>query len=132
MPSEYAELFFTKEQIQTLENLGIKERVQLARFVLWSTMYDKNELKETTPEGMSMFLKGATAMFDYASMSSANHYHGDPRIDKVCQDENNYLMEVMEYALQEVNPEQMCKWVEINDLFKKINELEKEISRLKN
>lgn len=124
MQNEFAESFFTKEQMKQVENMDIKDIVQLVKYLLW------NESKNESPEEFAHFMNGATAMFDYASEVSANHWHGDPNQDKYCQMENEYLMETMSGALSQINPDQMAKWVEIKDLFGKIRELETKIQDL--
>lgn len=63
------------------------------------------------------FKAGARAMFDAAQMRAANHYHGRPEINKICDAENAYLLETMEDALDEVSPEDMSTWRSLTDMY---------------
>ena len=69
------------------------------------------------------FEKGATAMFDYFMYWAANHYHGNPEIDKLCQKESDLVTELAEDALESVSLETLMKWKSITELQQEINRL---------
>ena len=73
---------------------------------------------------MSDFEKGAKAMFDYFAVWAANHYHGDPALEKLYQKENELILEVAEDALEDVSLKSCMDW-------KKISLLQKEIYYLR-
>jgi hypothetical protein len=62
------------------------------------------------------FRKGARAMFDYVTTCTANHYHGNPEIDKFCRAEAAYANELIIAALREVSPEDHNEWLSIVEL----------------
>ncbi len=112
-----------KEQRTEIDNMEISERVELIRDIFWNGVkYNKDftevigfDSYETTPENMEHFLMGATAIFDVAQMSVANHWHGNPDTDKICQAENDFLLCVMESAFETINPSQMMVWKQLNE-----------------
>lgn len=113
----------TKEQQTEVDNMEIQERVELIREMFWNGVQFGESYKdiiepvpyETTPENMEHFLMGATAMFDVAQMMTANHWHGDPETNKLCQMENDYVYRVMEVAFEEINPAKMMIWKELQN-----------------
>ena len=74
---------------------------------------------------MSDFDKGARAMFDYFACRAANNYHGNSETDKICQKENELIMDLAEDALEDVSPESCATWKTITDLQNKIALLER-------
>ena len=88
---------------------------------------------------MSDFNNGAKAMFDYVTGAIANHYHGKPEIQKLCDIENEYATEVIQDALEEVSPKSHTNWKSIitlkakqRDMTKLIAEQEVQIIELAN
>ena len=51
------------------------------------------------------FDKGAKAMFDYVTYAVANHFHGDPDIQKIMDIENEFAISLIEDALDDVSPD---------------------------
>jgi hypothetical protein len=68
-------------------------------------------------EQISDFRKGARAMFDYIQFRVANHYHGRPEIDAICQKENAVLLDWIEDALDDVDPESLATWKSLDAMY---------------
>lgn len=64
------------------------------------------------------FRAGAKAMFDGLRTMTANHFHGDPEKDKLCQQENELFEEWIEDALEMISPRDVKKWRSLNDMYK--------------
>lgn len=113
----------SKDQLDEIENMNISDRVTFIRDLLWNGLYFNDDYTEvrgledfgTSDKNMEHFLMGATAMFDFASMLAANHYHGHPDKNKVCEVENKYLMDVMESAFEYINPDLMVTWKKLKE-----------------
>lgn len=111
----------TSEQQSEIDNLDVKSRVELVRNMLWNGVeFDFKTMKETglesysiSDENMEWFLKGAIAMFDLALYRASNHYSGNPEVQKICDDENDYLIETMETCLELIHPDKLVEWKEI-------------------
>lgn len=71
----------------------------------------------TAHNSAAAFTQGAKAVFDALQMRAANHWHGNPEVDKVCQRENKLVLEWAEEALEEVSPESVAKWRSLTDMF---------------
>lgn len=115
----------TPEQKKLIDDMDVKDRVELVRTILWN---DIDILKEGYPLVPSTddveyesFLKGALAMFDYAQMRAANHFH--PHYQKQCDIENDFLLDTMEDALMDISPSKVMEWHSICRLHARINEL---------
>lgn len=72
---------------------------------------------------MTDFDKGAMAMYDYFAFWTANHFHGNPELNRICQAENEMIQELAEDALESVSLESFNKWKTIVSLQKEINRL---------
>lgn len=114
--------FFTDRQRSQIENMDIKDRVELIRHVFWNNeTFDESyrtlglEDMGATPENVEYFLKGATAMFDHAQLTAANHWHGDEGVNRQCERENEFLLQVMETAFEYVNPDKMAVWRKLKE-----------------
>ena len=113
--------FFTKEQKRQIDDMELERRVELIRGLFWNDLKFNSDYTEvegledfrTSPENSEYFLMGATAMFDVALQMTANHWHGDPEVNKLCQMENDYVYNVMDIAFEKINPDKMAKWKEI-------------------
>jgi hypothetical protein len=77
------------------------------------------------------FRSGAKAMFDMFLYKAANNYHPDPKVQKMCDIENNLLDEVAQISLKEVDEYAYDEWRSITDLVNENNDLKKQISSLK-
>lgn len=69
------------------------------------------------------FEKGAMEMFTYFTYWAANHYHGNPELDKICQAESEMVQELAEDALESVSLESFRRWKTIAELNQEINRL---------
>ena len=76
-------------------------------------MTDEIETKPASDD----FKAGAKAMFDYFQFRIANHYHGNPKVDAICQKENQVLSEWILDALEEVNPEDAATWRSLDSMY---------------
>jgi len=112
----------TEKQRCEIGDLSIEDRVELIREIFWNGEIMNDDYTKTigfedtgtTPENMEYFLKGATAMFDAAQMTAANHWHGREEVNDICQLENNFLLDTMENAFEQINPKQMAIWKELS------------------
>lgn len=78
----------------------------------------------------SDFGKGAKAVFDSIQMRAANHWHGNPKIDAQCQQENKLVCEWVQEAFEEVSPSGCAEWLKIGELLKENQSLKTRIKDL--
>jgi hypothetical protein len=81
---------------------------------------------------MTEFERGARAIFDYLLYRTANNYHGDPKIQKECDKENEIIASWAEDALDEVSEDSCSEWLQIIDLKNEIILLKEENTKLNN
>ncbi len=106
----------TKEQMKIVGNMEVPEMMELVKSIIFNTDVKSDR------DGL-MFLKGVTAMYDFVQMRTANHWHGNPATDKICQIENDFATEMFEDAFMSLHPDGMYKWKEIGKLQNEINAL---------
>lgn len=63
------------------------------------------------------FRRGAKAMFDYMLMRAANHYHGNPTVQKQCDYDNALVKDWAEDALDAVSPDDSAEWRSVTDAY---------------
>jgi len=63
------------------------------------------------------FRKGAKAMFDFLLVRAANHYHGNPIVQKQCDYDNALVTEWAEDALESVSPDDAAEWRSVSDAY---------------
>jgi hypothetical protein len=89
------------------------EKEKLEKQVQWHKDNDEFVVKclknNTTPQTKplsdeEMYREGVMAVFNSLLYRAANHFHGNPEIDKQCQAENNLIIEWAMTALEEVSP----------------------------
>lgn len=51
------------------------------------------------------YRRGVMAMFDQLTYRAANHYHGNPEVNKICQKENELIWQWTMDALEQVSDE---------------------------
>jgi hypothetical protein len=86
--------------------------------------------KELSAEFKDGYKKGIESFFNYLSVVMANHYHYDQNIDKVCQRENEWLMDIAESALEELSPESHLKFIEIEKLINENRILKEQLKHI--
>ena len=72
---------------------------------------------------MTDFQKGVRAMFDSLLTMTANNYHANKKINKVCENENEIVERFAEDALCEVDENSYTEWKEITKLQREIREI---------
>lgn len=75
------------------------------------------------------FRKGVRAVFDYLHMWAANNYHGNPKMNKLCDVENELVLRLAEDALEEISEADCVEWVEIKQLLEENRELRAQLGR---
>ena len=65
------------------------------------------------------FRQGARAFFDHLMCRAANNYHGNPDLQKQCDQDNKLIEEWAADALEAVSPEDFSDWRAINDAHQK-------------
>lgn len=71
----------------------------------------------TTTQPSEDFRNGAKAMFDYLLYRAANNYHGNPKINERCAQENALVESWAAEALHSVTPEDHDEWKAIGDAY---------------
>lgn len=71
----------------------------------------------TKVENMTDFQKGARAFYDSLMFRSANHWHGRPEANKICEQENKLIQEWAEDALEEVSPQSYNDWISAEESY---------------
>lgn len=69
------------------------------------------------------FRRGARAFFDEISGYAANHYHGNPAVQKRFDEDNRLVLNWAEMALQEVDPEDCMEWKKLEEVLRHNSEL---------
>jgi hypothetical protein len=64
-------------------------------------------------DGLDDFGRGVRAMFDYLLYRAANNYHGNPEIQKQCNNDNTLIEEWAIDALEEISPNDYSEWKSI-------------------
>ena len=59
---------------------------------------------------LTEFQRGVRAMFDYFAFRAANNYHGNPRMNELCNEENKLIMDWARDALYETDEDSFCEW----------------------
>ena len=65
------------------------------------------------------FRQGARAFFDHLMCRAANNYHGNPELQRQCDQDNKLIEEWAADALEAVSPEDFGDWRAINDAHQK-------------
>jgi hypothetical protein len=68
-------------------------------------------------EELNIFRNGSKAMFDYLLMRTANHYHGNPEIQKQCDYDNELIEQWATDALESVSHEDAIEWRSVSDAY---------------
>jgi hypothetical protein len=63
------------------------------------------------------FKRGVRAVYDYLTGRAANHYHGNPVIQKQCDYDNELVLTWAEDALEEVSEEVHNEWRSISSAY---------------
>lgn len=63
------------------------------------------------------FKKGVRACFDYLLSRTANHYHGNPKLQEICDVENKIIEEWAIDMLEEVDSSSYREWRSIKDAY---------------
>lgn len=74
------------------------------------------------------FKRGVKTFFDYLIFRTANHYHGNSKMQEYCDADNKVITDWAEDALESITPEAYATWVEINALQEKIKLLEAKVA----
>lgn len=75
------------------------------------------QLFETDAERKA-FKMGARAMFDNLLYRTANHWHANPEIQKICDRDNALVEEWVADALEELSEDDYIEWVSIGKAYK--------------
>ena len=59
---------------------------------------------------LTEFQRGVRAMFDYFAYRSANNYHGNPKMNELCNKENDLVMSWAQDALVETDEDSFNEW----------------------
>ena len=59
---------------------------------------------------LTEFQRGVRAMFDYFAYRSANNYHGNPKMNELCNKENELVMSWAQDALRETDEDSFNEW----------------------
>ena len=73
------------------------------------------------------FRAGARAMFDALLSRAANNYHGNPKVNDICQKENDLVRSWVVDALEEVSPDDHSEWITITELYLQNRELRRKL-----
>ena len=76
------------------------------------------------------FRKGVRAMFDYLTYRAANNYHGNPRINARCDEENSIINSWAAEALHTISPDDHMEWCSIVELRKENIQLRADIGKV--
>jgi hypothetical protein len=85
----------------------------------------EKELAEAKTESAKQFALGARTMFNQFQHYTSMNYHGDPEIDKLCNEENWLIDRISLQALADVSPADAEEWASITQLQKDIEGLKK-------
>lgn len=75
-----------------------------------------NEALDDLPDDITDFQKGVRAFYDYLARRAANHFHGNPLVNKICDQENELIMSWANDGLKEVDIESYNEWKKICEL----------------
>jgi len=76
------------------------------------------------------FSRGVKEAFDWLMFRSANHYHGNPKIQARCDVENDWLTECAKDMLHDLSPDDYTEWLNIRNLVAERDALKLKVERL--